>query len=281
MVLRNLATRGYYDNSHHDRNTGLPGHVREEFNNTLNQSGEHRVNKAEDIDSAIETRNCERTNNDFEQSEQTDTGAGEKSTNVSSCSEDNETGHTVSESKTEEKVISGLKDDNPAETIMSQTEPLSSVDDAHETNSIIKSESSDPEILSKASCDTDALGDILAETQTYTIECNDTENPSSTSVLPVIEYEDTHDNENDDNHEIVDTHKKVDAPESDDTVELTDRLESQTLESLKNVDNVKPETECEANDTSKLSTNGKCDFGGVPGVSPRRSRIEVHNIVNW
>ena len=301
LVLRNLAARGYYDTSHHDKNTGLPGHVQEEFNNIVKQSGQDRDkdNKTENVEdnSAIETNNSVKVKLSFEHLERTDLkevdndDKHDKGASVK-CTNDNASSHDDNEAtvfEPEEKVISSVDGDDPADIDMSQTEQSQTeIDDAHKTNSIRNPESSNPEILSKAPCDTDASVDILPEAQGDIVECNNTDNPSSSSIVPVNENVDTHDNEKVDtldivdSHENVDTHKNVDTCENVDTLELTDKLESQTTESQESHDNVNTEKESLSNDTYKLCSVGVCeDVGRVPGVSPRRSKIEVHNVVNW
>ena len=286
LAIRNLATRGYYDTGHHGNYSGLPGHVQDESINIVKQSKSDRDNKddkTENVDerSAIETEECAKKKLEFEYSEQVDLEE-EESENVinnlldkdadETCADNNASSHcderdiscTASESEREEKVISSVEDDVSAtdNSILSHTEhsPDSecTVDNAHETHSIRNHESSKTEILSKAPCDTgtSVTAEIIHEPQSDILKCNNTENPSSSIVLPVVEN--------------VETDK------------LTDILESQSTESHVGLDGVNTDKGDVSNDSSKLSPVDRPeDDGGVHGVSPRRSRIEVHNIVNW
>lgn len=270
LVLRNLATRGYYDTNYQGDTKELPRHIQEEFSNIVNQSvknGKNKGNFTEGAENRSEKVVHKHVNEGKECAIETCESHTE-SDNPRTDFDKSDDGECL------DKERETAKDDLVVGNTDRIQEDSETSKDSHELTDKSKEPSSeDQEIVSITSVESSKPENIPTEAICDNNETVGAENSVESHV---------------DNQEMCNSLENLKSPDveasKDGLIEVTDKLAASSADSdsegqntLKNEEKKSSNVEHMIQLPKEQPNNGL----GTYTTSPRRSRIEVHNIVNW
>ena len=268
LVLRNLATRGYYDTNYHGDTKELPRHIQEEFSNIVNQSVKNGKNKGNFTEGA---------ENPSEKIVHKHVDEG-KECAIETCESHTESDNPKADKSDNSEFLDKDKETAKDDLVVGKTDRIQEDSESSKYSHELTDKAKEPcsegqEIVSITSVESSKPENIPTEAKCDNNETVGAENLVESHV---------------DNQEMCNNLENVKSPDveasKDGLIEVTEKLTVSSADSdsegqnmLKNEEKKSSSVQHVIQIPKEQPNNGL----GTYTTSPRRSRIEVHNIVNW